>query len=42
VLNHIYFREPAPGRRDFFNPADVEVLMDDQNQRKGQILLTDN
>ena len=26
VLHHIYYREPAPGRRDYFNPADVEVL----------------
>ena len=28
VLHHIYYREPAPGRRDYFNPADVEVLYD--------------
>ena len=42
VLHHIYFREPAPGRRDYFNPADVEVLLDEKNQRKGAILLTDN
>jgi leucyl-tRNA synthetase len=42
VLNHIYYREPAPGRREYFNPADVEVLMDENHQRKGAILLTDN
>jgi len=42
VLHHIYYREPAPGRRDFFNPADVEVLYDGTNQRRGAILLTDN
>ena len=42
VLHHIYYREPAPGRRDYFNPADVEVLLDENNQRKGAILLTDN
>ncbi len=42
VLHHIYFREPAPGRRDYFNPADVEVLLGEDNQRKGAILLTDN
>jgi leucyl-tRNA synthetase len=42
VLNHIYYREPAPGRREYFNPADVEVLLDENNQRKGAILLTDN
>ena len=28
VLHHIYYREPAPGRRDYYNPADVEVLFD--------------
>jgi leucyl-tRNA synthetase len=42
VLNHIYYREPAPGRRDYYNPADVEVLLDENHQRKGAILLTDN
>jgi leucyl-tRNA synthetase len=24
VLNHIYYRQPAEGRRVFFNPADIE------------------
>jgi leucyl-tRNA synthetase len=42
VLHHIYYREPSPGKRDYFHPADVEVLMDENNQRKGAILLTDN
>jgi leucyl-tRNA synthetase len=42
VLHHIYYREPAPGKRDYFHPADVEVLMDANNQRTGAILLTDN
>ena len=42
VLHHIYYREPAPGRRDYYNPADVEVLLDENHQRKGAILLTDN
>jgi leucyl-tRNA synthetase len=41
VLNHIYYREPAPGRREYFNPADVEVLMEGTS-RQGAILLTDN
>jgi leucyl-tRNA synthetase len=41
VLHHIYYREPAPGRREYFNPADVEVLMEN-GQRKGAILLKDN
>jgi leucyl-tRNA synthetase len=42
VLHHIYYREPTPGRRDYFHPADVEVTMDANNQRTGAILLTDN
>jgi leucyl-tRNA synthetase len=25
VLNHIYYRQPADGRREYFNPADVEA-----------------
>jgi leucyl-tRNA synthetase len=25
VLNHIYYRQPAEGRRQYFNPADVEA-----------------
>jgi leucyl-tRNA synthetase len=42
VLHHIYYREPAPGKRDYFNPADVEVLLGADGERKGAILLTDN
>jgi leucyl-tRNA synthetase len=42
VLHHIYYREPAPGRRDYFNPADVEITTDDKGQRTGAILLSDN
>ena len=42
VLHHIYYREPAPGRREYYSPADVEVLMDADNKRTGAILLTDN
>jgi leucyl-tRNA synthetase len=41
VLHHIYYRETAPGRREFYNPADVEVLLED-GLRKSAILLTDN
>ena len=41
VLHHIFYREPAPGRRDYFNPADVEIVMEG-TERKGAILLTDN
>ncbi|HEV7606939.1 MAG TPA: leucine--tRNA ligase [Steroidobacteraceae bacterium] len=42
VLHHIYYREPAPGRRDYYNPADVEVLSGADGQRTGAILLTDD
>ena len=42
VLHHIYYREPAPGRREYYNPADVEAVLDASGQRKGAILLTDN
>jgi leucyl-tRNA synthetase len=42
VLHHIYYREPAPGRRDYYNPADVEVLLGADKERTGAILLTDN
>jgi leucyl-tRNA synthetase len=41
VLHHIYYREPAPGRRDYYSPADVEVVLDADGQRHA-ILLTDN
>jgi leucyl-tRNA synthetase len=41
VLHHIYYREPAPGRRDYYNPADVEIVMEG-TERKSAILLTDN
>jgi leucyl-tRNA synthetase len=42
VLHHIYYREPAAGRREYFNPADVEVMLGPDNQRTGAILVTDN
>jgi leucyl-tRNA synthetase len=28
VLNHIFHRTPATGRREFFNPADVDLVVD--------------
>jgi leucyl-tRNA synthetase len=42
VLHHIYYREPAPGRREYYNPADVEAVLDASGQRTSAILLTDN
>jgi leucyl-tRNA synthetase len=32
VLNETYFREDASGRRQWFNPADVEVSFDDKGR----------
>jgi leucyl-tRNA synthetase len=28
VLNHVFHRTPATGRREYFNPADVDLLID--------------
>ena len=36
VLHHIFYREPAPGRRDYFNPADVDVLLDRERPAQGR------
>ncbi|MGW8246648.1 MAG: leucine--tRNA ligase [Acidiferrobacterales bacterium] len=41
VLNEIYFRKPESGRIEYFNPADIEVELDDKGQRVGAILKTD-
>jgi leucyl-tRNA synthetase len=41
VLNHIYYRSPAEGRRVYFNPADIEVRHDADGQRTGQVSLKD-
>jgi leucyl-tRNA synthetase len=41
VLNEIFFRKPAAGRVQYFNPADVEVKVDDKGQRISAILKSD-
>jgi leucyl-tRNA synthetase len=41
VLNQIYYRQPAAGRRVFFNPAEVEVLHDASGKRSGARALAD-
>ena len=41
VLNEIYFRKPAEGRVQYFNPADVDVQVDDKGARIGAILRAD-
>jgi leucyl-tRNA synthetase len=41
VLNEIFFRHPESGRIQYFNPAEVEVRMDDKGQRTAAILKSD-
>jgi leucyl-tRNA synthetase len=41
VLNHIYFRAPEHGRRQFLNPADVQARFDTDGARLGGVLLAD-
>ena len=41
VLNEIFFRKPASGRIQYFNPADVEVQVDAQGKRVGAFLKSD-
>ena len=41
VLNHIYYRQPGAGRRQFLNPADVEVKFDAAGARVGAVLIED-
>ena len=42
VLNHIYYRAPASGRREYFNPEQVQPTFDASNQRIGGLSLVDN
>jgi len=41
VLNQIYYRQPAAGRRQYFNPAEVEVRTDADGRRTGAVLIGD-
>ncbi len=41
VLNEIFFRKPASGRVVYYNPADVEIKLDEKGQRIGAILKSD-
>jgi len=41
VLNEIFFRKPATGRIQYFNPADVELQHDDKGNRTGALLKSD-
>jgi leucyl-tRNA synthetase len=41
VLNHIYFRKPAEGRIVYYNPAEVDVQVDDKGVPIGAVLRAD-
>ena len=41
VLNEIFFREGEGGRVSYFNPADVEVSVDEKGVRSGAVLKAD-
>ena len=41
VLNEIFFRKPPSGRIVYFNPADVDVQVDDKGARTGAVLRSD-
>ena len=40
-LNEFFFRKPASGRIQYFNPAEVEVQTDDKGDRTGAVLKSD-
>jgi leucyl-tRNA synthetase len=41
VLNEIFFRKPASGRITYYNPADVDVQVDEKGSRIGAVLRSD-
>ena len=41
VLNEIFFRKPSSGRIAYFNPADVDVRIDERGARVGAVLRSD-
>jgi leucyl-tRNA synthetase len=41
VLNEIFYRKPASGRIVYFNPADVDVQVDEKGARIGAVLRED-
>jgi len=41
VLNEIYFRKGETGRLVYYNPAEVEVKVDDKGNRAGAVLIAD-
>jgi len=41
VLNEIFYRKPESGRITYYNPADVDVQIDDKGSRVGALLRAD-
>src|SRR6202035_1765381 len=41
VLNEVFFRKPEAGRGEYFNPADVEVTLDQTARRRIAVLRSD-
>jgi leucyl-tRNA synthetase len=41
VLNEIFYRKGGEGRITYYNPADVDLQMDDQGRRTGAVLRSD-
>jgi leucyl-tRNA synthetase len=41
VLNEIFFRKSETGRLMYYNPAEIEVVVDDKGNRTGAVLLAD-
>ncbi len=41
VLNETYFREDAAGKKTWFNPADVNLTLDDKGRPQGAVLKED-
>ena len=41
VLNHIFHRTPAAGRREYFNPADVDLTVDAATKQQRATLKSD-
>jgi leucyl-tRNA synthetase len=41
VLNEVFFRKPASGRITYYNPADVDVRVDEKGARIGAVLRAD-
>ena len=42
VLNEIFFRKSDNGRITYYNPAEVDIQLDEQGKRCGAVLHTDN